>query len=243
MPNLRNDRRALEQNPPTRRALLGAMGGAVIVTQAAGLRVANAAELPPFAEAKGAFRLPEPKTAGGMPVLDALKARRSTREYSDKPLPLQLVSDLLWAAFGVNRPEESLRTAPSTHGKSSIDIYLAFASGVWRYDAVIHSLVPHLGEDVRGATTTGQPFARIVPLNLIYVSNDARVGDVSEIDRQLYAIADAAVISQNVYLFCASAGLGTVMRGSVDGVGLARRLKLSSGQQIRLCQSVGYPAV
>jgi nitroreductase len=242
---LTNSQKSLELSEsgsvPTRRSILRRAIATAAVLPALAISSAAGAELPPFAEAKGAFKLPNPQVSGGMPLMEALKARRSTREFSDRPLPTQVLSDLLWAAWGVNRSEEGLRTAPSTHGKSSIDIYLAMTNGVWRYDPAVHALVPHLGEDIREATTTGQPFAKTVPLNLIYVSNGARVGAVPDAERQIYILADAAAIGQNVYLFCASQGLGTVIRGSVDGPKVVQRLKLSAAERIGLCQSVGYP--
>jgi nitroreductase len=241
--NLKLDRQDVLASP-TRRSMLhqvAQMGAIAPVAASFMMSPASAQELPPIAGAKDAFKLPAPQTSGGMPVMDALKARHSTREYADRPLPAQMLSDLLWAAWGINRSEEGLRTAPSTHGKAAIDIYLAMANGVWRYSAADHALLPHLAEDLRAATSTGQPFVKTAAVNLIYVADAARVGNVSEDDWDMYAVADAAVIGQNVYLFCASAGLGTVIRGSVDGKQLIQRMKLPASQRIRLCQSVGYP--
>lgn len=185
--------------------------------------------------------LPKPETEGGKPLMQALKLRQSRREYSDRPLPAQVLSNLLWAAWGINRPEEGLHTAPNWRGKMDIDIYLAMADGTWLYDAKNHRLSLHMTDDVRGDTTAGQPFVKTAPLNLIYVSDAARFGEISTSDRMLAGIADTAVISQNVYLFCASEGLATVVRGLVPRERLADRLKLAPMQAVYLAQTVGYP--
>lgn len=173
--------------------------------------------------------------------MDALRARRSTREYAQRPLPPQILSNLLWAAWGVNRPQSGLRTAPSSHGSMDVDVYLAMANGVWLYDPKAHRILRQMPEDVRGETTTGQDWVKTAPLNLVYVSDAARLGPSSETNRLLSGVADSAVIAQNVYLFCASEGLATVLRASVPGEQLAKRLKLKPAQTIYLAQSVGYP--
>lgn len=187
------------------------------------------------------MELPPPQTAGGKPLMEALKARRSTREFADRPLAPQLLSNLLWAAWGINRPASGLRTAPSSHSAMDIDLYLAMANGVWIYDPKAHRLLQHMADDIRGETTTGQDFVKTAPLNIIYVSDAARMGKPSGSDRMLNGIADSAVIGQNVYLFCASEGLATVLRASVPGERLAKRLNLTPTQAIYLAQSVGYP--
>lgn len=202
------------------------------------------ASLPQLAAAQAqAMDLPPPKTQGGMPLMEALKARHSTRAYVDKPLPPQVLSNLLWAAWGINRPNSGLRTAPSSHSIMDIDLYLAMANGVWIYDPKGHRLLPHMPDDVRGETTTGQDYVKSASLNIIYVSDAARVGKVSDADRMLAGVADSAVIAENVYLFCASEGLGAVLRSSVPGARLAKRLTLSPTQAIYIAQTVGYPKV
>jgi nitroreductase len=184
--------------------------------------------------------LPPPQMEGGMRLMDVLKARHSTRDFADRPIPPQVLSNLLWAAWGVNRAN-GLRTAPSSHSVMDIDLYLAMADGVWIFDPKAHRLLPHMPDDVRGETTTGQDFVKTAPLNLIYVSDAARMGKPSDADRILNGIADSAVIGQNVYLFCASEGLATVLRASVPGERLAKRLNLAPTQAIYFAQSVGYP--
>lgn len=188
-----------------------------------------------------AMDLPPPQTEGGKPLMEALKLRRSTREFADRPLAPQLLSNLLWAAWGINRPESGLRTAPSSGGKMDIDLYLAMASGVWIYDPKAHRLLQHMPDDLRAETTTGQDYVKTAPLNIVYVSDAARMGKPSDAQRSFTGIADSAVIGQNVYLFCASEGLATVIRASVPGQRLAARLNLTPTQAIYLAQSVGYP--
>jgi nitroreductase len=201
-----------------------------------------AASVPGLAFAQApVLELPPPQTEGGKPLMAVLKARHSTREFAATPLPPQLLSNLLWAAWGINRPGSGLRTAPSSHTAMDIDLYLAMANGVWIYDPKAHRVLPHMADDLRGETTTGQDFVKTAPLNIIYVSDAARMGKPSEADRALNGIADSAVIGQNVYLFCASEGLATVLRASVPGERLAKRLNLAPTQAIYFAQSVGYP--
>jgi nitroreductase len=183
--------------------------------------------------------LPAPRTAGGMPLLAALKLRHSTREYADRPLPAQLLSDLLWAAFGVNRPSGD-RTAPYWRHVMVIDVYVALADGVYIYEPKAHALLPHLPADIR-AQTGLQDFVAGAPLNLVYVAHGERMADISPEERRLYASVDAAFIGQNVYLFCASEGLGSVFRAALDGANLARVLRLPNQQFVTFAQTVGYP--
>lgn len=186
------------------------------------------------------INLPAPQTTGGMPLMQALKARHSTREFSSRKLPLQVLSNLLWAAFGVNRPESGKRTAPSAMNRQEIAIYVATADGLYVYDAKGNKLDPVLNEDVRAATGT-QSFVGEAPVNLVYVADLAKAGGASAEDRALYTGADTGVIAQNVYLFCASEGLGVVVRGSVNRTALAKNMKLRPDQKIILAQTVGYP--
>jgi nitroreductase len=206
------------------------------------LSAVAAASIPGIAVAEVAtMELPRPRMEGGKPLMEALRARRSTREYSERPLSPQILSNLLWAAWGINRPQSGLRTAPSAHGALDIDLYLAMANGVWIYDPRRQRLVRHMKDDIRGETTIGQEFVKTAPLNLVYVSDAARLGNASEADRIFNGVADSAVIAQNVYLFCASEGLATVLRGYVPGKRLAKRLNLKPTQAIYFAQSVGYP--
>ena len=184
-------------------------------------------------------QLPAPQTTGGMPLMQALKARHSSREFSSQKLPMQVLSNLLWAAFGVNRPESGKRTAPSAMNWQEIDIYVAMADGLYIYNAKDNKLDPVLAEDVRAETGT-QSYVGSAPLNLVYVADLAKVGRGSAEDLALYNGADTGVIAQNVYLFCASEGLGVVVRGSINRAALAKKMKLRSDQKIILAQTAGY---
>jgi nitroreductase len=185
------------------------------------------------------IELPPPRSEGGMPLINALKLRHSTREFSDRPLPPQTLSDLLWAAFGINRPD-GFRTAPCARYIIAIDIYLAMTEGVWIYEPKAHALLPHLAGDIR-AETGIQDFVKTAPLNLVYVAHGERLLDTPPEERRLLTSVDTGFIGQNVYLFCASEGLVTVFRGSVDHSKLKRTLKLPHQQFVTFAQTVGYP--
>jgi nitroreductase len=193
----------------------------------------------PAAEELRLLVLPPPRGEGGPSLTTALKRRRSIRDYADRPLPPQVLSDLLWAAFGVNRPSGD-RTAPYWRHVIVIEIYLARPDGVWIYDPKAHVLLPHSADDIR-AQTGIQDFVASAPLNLIYVAHGERMTDVSAEERRLYASVDTGFIGQNVYLFCAAEGLATVFRGSVDQSKLAQILKLPDQQFVTFAQTVGYP--
>ncbi|HUL82935.1 MAG TPA: nitroreductase family protein [Gammaproteobacteria bacterium] len=184
--------------------------------------------------------LPKAQMDGGMPLLNALKLRRSTREYSTRSLSDQTLSNLLWAAFGINRPSGD-RTAPYWRHIMVIDVYLAFADGVFMYEPKDHALLSYMKDDIR-ADTGLQDFVAAAPLNLVYVAHGERMKDVSPEDRRLYASVDAAFIGQNVYLYCASEGLASVLRGAVDYEKLNRRMNLPNEQFVTFAQTVGYGA-
>ena len=184
--------------------------------------------------------LPAPQTDGGKPLMQALKNRHSTREFSSEKLPMQVLANLLWAAFGINRPDTGKRTAPSAMNWQEVDIYVALPEGLYVYNAKGNKLDPILAEDVRGATGV-QPFVKDAAMNLVYVADFAKTGKSSVEDRNFYSGADVGFIAQNVYLFCASEGLAVVVRGSVDRVALAKLMKLRPDQKILLAQTVGYP--
>lgn len=198
------------------------------------------AAMPMAALAQEARGLPAPRKNAGKPLMQALQLRRSIREFSPRPLPPQLLSDLLWAAYGVNRPSGD-RTAPYWRHIMVIDVYAAMADGVWLYDPKQHALRPHLDADIR-AQTGLQDFVATAPLNLVYVAHGERMTDISSEERRLYGSVDAAFAGQNVYLFCASEGLATVFRGAVDQEKLGRAMRLNDGQFVTFAQTVGYPA-
>jgi SagB-type dehydrogenase family enzyme len=183
--------------------------------------------------------LPKPQTDGGMPLMQALKARQSSREFSAEKLPLQVLSNLLWAADGVNRPDGK-RTAPSAVNWQNIDIYVALADGLYLYSPAEHTLKGILPDDVRAATGR-QDFVKDVPVNLIYVADFSKINRGTDEDKNFYSAAHTGFISQNVYLYCASEGLATVVRGLIDKEAMAKLMKLRPDQKVMLAQSVGYP--
>ncbi len=172
-----------------------------------------------------------------MPLMSALKLRRSTREYADRPLSQQTLSDFLWAAFGVNRAGGK-RTAPYWRHIMVIDVYAALADGVWLYDLASHALLPHLAADIR-ADTGPQDFVGIAPLDLVYVAHGERMTDTPPADRRLYASVDTGFIGQNVYLYCAAESFATVLRGAVDYPRLGKRMMLPEQQFVTFAQPVG----
>lgn len=195
------------------------------------------------------IKLPAPQTETGKPLMKALKDRQTERSFKEKELPEQVLSNLLWAAFGINRPDSGKRTAPSAVDWQQIDIYVALKKGLYIYEAEGHSLNPVLARDIREDTVhTLQPLGFSVndaPVHFIYVANEEKrnVLDTfsNEQEEIMWAAADTGCIVENVYLFCASEGLGTVVRGMVDRESLRKIMNLKKGQKITLCQSVGYP--
>ena len=184
--------------------------------------------------------LPPPQKEIGKPLMQVLSMRQSSREFDTRPVPLQELSNLLWAADGINRPESGKRTAPSAMNWQETDVYLLTAEGAFVYDAKGGVLNPVARGDMRGSAGT-QAFVKDAPVNLVYVVDNARMGRGNEEDRKLYGAADVGFIAENVYLYCASQGLAAVVRGSVDREKLAVTLKLRPGQKIILAQTVGYP--
>jgi nitroreductase len=184
-------------------------------------------------------QLPKPQTDIGRPLMQVLKDRSSARVFRPEKLSPQVMSNLLWAAFGVNRPDSGKRTAPSAMNWQEMDIYVATADGLYVYDAKGNQLHLVLNEDVR-AQTGMQAYVKDAPLNLVYVADLAKTrGNAA--DRDVYVAADAGFIAQNVYLYCASEGLSVVVRGMVDRPALAKLMRLRPEQRIILAQTVGYP--
>lgn len=191
------------------------------------------------AYAQGQIQLPAPRKEGGKPLLQALNERKSAREFSSEKLPLPVLSNMLWAAFGINR-STGQRTAPSANNKQEIDIYVATADGLYLYDGKANQLTQILSEDIRALCGT-QPYVKDAPVNLIYVADLAKAGRTKTEDIEFYSGANTGFIAQNVYLFCASEGLATVVRASIDRPALAKAMKLRPDQKIALAQTVGYP--
>jgi len=196
--------------------------------------------IPALAQEMKDIALPAPQTEGGRPLMQVLKDRQSVRAFSDQKLSPQMLADLLWAAAGISRPESGKRTAPSARNWQEVEVYVVMEEGAYRYDAQANALKAIVPGDLRGATGM-QDFVAVAPVNLVFVADLAKLKDATAEDQALYAGADTGFISENVYLFCASAGLGTVVRGSVDRKSLAEALKLPEDKKIMLAQTVGFP--
>jgi len=182
--------------------------------------------------------LPAPQKTGGMPLMDALARRSTARAFATNELSPQQLSSLLWAAFGVNRPD-GRRTAPSARNFQETDIYVLLKSGTYVYSAVSNRLDLVVAEDLRALGGT-QTFVKDAPVTLIFVADLTKTGGNNEGSKNTANI-DVGYISQNVYLFSASEGLVTGARGSVDRTVLGSKLKLRPEQLIVLAQSVGQP--
>lgn len=202
--------------------------------------VAAAATTKSFAQTPQAIALPPPAAKGGKSLMQSLMDRQSIRDYADRALSNQDLSNILWAAWGVNRAKDDGRTVPRWRDAYLLDIYVIRADGVWLYEPKTHRLVFHMAGDLRGQTTTGQAFVATAPVNLAYAVDTSKIEGESESDKNATAGATAGVTGQNVYLYCASAGLATVFRESVPQ-SLAKTLQLPPGQIIQFAQTVGYP--
>ena len=185
--------------------------------------------------------LPAARHTGGLPLYEALAKRESQREFSPEPLRPATLAQLLWCAAGINRNDLGGRTAPSAMNAQEVLVYVALAEGVYRYDAAAHTLRRMVARDVRPVSGY-QDFVDSAPLDLIYVADHSHMKLVPAARREAYAFASAGAMAQNVYLFCASAGLATVVRAWFDHAALARAIGLGTDHQLLLTQTVGLPA-
>ena len=217
--------------PVDRRAFMKTAG-----TLCVGLGIGGARD----ALAQNADILPPPALPGGKTLEEALRARQSSRSYADKDIPADVLSGLLWAACGVNRKESGKRTAPSAVNKQEIDVWVAKKDGLFLYEPKDHMLSRKGSEDIRALTGT-QSYVAEAPLDLIYVADIAKVAGKTDQDRSNLAWADTGYVSQNVYLYCAVMGLGTVVRASIDLPALSKAMGLGEKQHIIMAQCVGYP--
>lgn len=183
------------------------------------------------------IRLPSPVKTGGKPLMDVLAQRKSNREFSEKELSLQQLSDLLWAANGISR-EDGRRTAPSARNKQQIDIYAFTAKGIYRYDYAGHTLKFIKSGDFRPEIAMNA-FAHSAPLLLVYVADYNKMEDMNQEAREFYGATDCGNVSQNVYLYCASENLNTVAIGSIHRDKI-KELTGFNGKAI-LGQPVGFP--
>jgi hypothetical protein len=194
----------------------------------------------PVADA-AAIALPPPRRSGGMPLMDALQHRQSQREFDSAPLGDQVLSDLLWAAAGINRPDLGGRTAPSAMNSQEVELFVASQQGLHRYEPATHALHLAVASDVRSVTGY-QDFVDNAALDLVFVADHARMPLVPAAQRDRYAYAAAGAMAQNVYLFCAANDLATVIRAWFDHPALSKAMGLQSDQQLLLCQTVGRAA-
>jgi nitroreductase len=188
--------------------------------------------------------LPAPDRSGGKPLMQALNERQSIRTFTKDNLTQQQLSDLLWAGWGINRADQKKRTAPSSKNIQEIDVYVALPQGLYVYLADSNMLKQINNKDLRKLTGT-QDFVAEAALNIVFVADMAKLGkkegdEIKDSDL-LSSYANAAFISQNIYLYCASANLGCVVRAMVPKEQLITEMGLRSNQKIILSQTVGVP--
>jgi nitroreductase len=186
--------------------------------------------------------LPAPDRKGGKPLMQTLNERQTTRTFTEDNLTQQQLSDLLWAAWGINRADQKKRTAPSAMNYQEMDVYVSLPGGLYLYVAETNSLKMINNKDLRKTTGT-QSYVNNAALNLVFVADMSKVGKKEGVkidDSDLFmSYSNAAFMAQNVYLYCASANLGTVIRGSIPKEKLATEMGLRSNQIIILAQTVG----
>ncbi len=222
---------------------------AILILSCTGLGKARPAKGGDIKTALSPIELLPPQTDIGRPLMQALKDRKTIRKYSDEKISDQDLSNILWAAYGINRPEKGYRTAPSAVNWQVIDIYVILEQGLYIYDPKAHQLIPVRAGEFRGeATQLLQPNRKYIlkaPLTFIYVADSAKRNilrlTASDSVLDMYAASDAGFIGQNVYLYCASEGLGTVVRAMMDKKRLHEVMGLREDQTIILAQSIGHP--
>ncbi len=194
----------------------------------------------PQGDALSNIVLPPADTSGGMGLMDALQRRHSQREFLPQALSLQVLSNLAWAACGINRKDQGGRTAPSAMNAQELDVYLALPQGLYLYEPQQHLLKLVVAQDVRQVTGY-QDFVDSAPLDLVFVADHARMGLVPASKRVPYCAISAGAMAQNVALYCASTGLANVVRAWFDRNLLAQAMRLGPDQQILLTQTIGHP--
>ena len=197
---------------------------------------------PAVGDAAKTTYLPAAHTSGGMPLMQALAQRQSLRKFAPTALPEQMLSDLLWATAGVNRPELGGRTVPSAMNAQEVDVYIALPSGLYRYAPSTQALHLISAIDVRRVTGY-QDFVDTAPLDLVFVADYSRMKLVPAARREAFACTAAGAMAQNVYLYCASAGLATVIRAWLDRDAMGQAMGLNTDQQVLLSQTVGWPEI
>lgn len=190
------------------------------------------------------INLLKPNRTGGMPLMQALNERATSREYDRQKLTDQQLSDLLWACWGINRPELGKHTAPSSNNKQEMSVYVALESGLYLYIPESHSLKEIHNRDIRKATGL-QDFVEIAAVNLVYVADlkKAGIADPDKAGREALNTSNinTGFMAQNVYLYCASEKLACVVRGWLDIPLLTKEMDLAPYQRIIVAQTIGYP--
>lgn len=190
--------------------------------------------------AEDAMKLPPPEKTGGMPLMEALTARASKRDMTAAPLSPQQLSNICYAACGVNR-EDGRRTTPTARNVQDLMLFVALKDGLYLYNAKDNTLELRDKRDIREFTGTQKKMHQNSGAVLIYVSDFDRYGSIPEDARAVYAASHTGFASQSVYLYAASAGLSTVICGLVDKPKLAKEMKLSPAQKIQFTQPIGVP--
>ncbi len=191
-----------------------------------------------YAQTLSPIQLKAPEKKAGLSVMETLANRHSTREFSNKNLTLQELSNLLWAANGINRPEKGMRTAPSAMNAQEVDVYVCMEEGAFLYDAKSNQLQPVIQEDLRGLGGK-QTFVKNAPVVLLMVSDLSKLPGGNSEQTKLMAAIDAGIVSQNISIACSGLGLITVPRASMDKEALAQKLKLKSTQLLLMNNPVG----
>ena len=186
------------------------------------------------------IKLNEPSKSGGSSVMEAFSHRKSGREISNKKLTTQDLSDLVWAAAGINRKDKDLRTAPSWRNYQDIDLYVCFPEGVYFYNAKEHVLEPFAKGNFYPLLVTIQPFVNDAPVILLLVTDLSKMKDDDAAYQMVIAGIDAGIVSQNISIFCAGKNMVTVPRGFMEKEELKKAIKLKDSQHIMLNHPVGY---
>lgn len=176
------------------------------------------------------IQLPEPTRKGGMPLMEAINARHSSREFSDATLTHQQLSDMLWVACGYNRPDK--RTVATAMNRQEMSAYIVTPEAIYKYEPKENKLI-FITEGDHRDVFAAQDFAKKAPLNI------ALVADLAKQENEVFAGMTVGAMSHNIYLWCASEGLNTVVRASFDQEGMKKALKLSDTEKVLLVQTIG----
>lgn len=189
--------------------------------------------------AQDLIKLPEANKTGGKPLMQALNERQSSRDFIDKELSMQQISDLLWAAYGINRSDLGKHTVPTSRNIQDMEVYIATKDGAFLYIPKEHSIQKVISTDIREKTGK-QDFVKVAAVNLIYVSDFSKAGNGTDEIKTMTAATHCGFIGQNVYLYCASEGLISVFRAYIDNADIAKSLNLPDNKHVIYCQTVGY---